>query len=199
MARAERAKEKPSRENIRLESPGAIRALAHAARLAVVDELYHGSERTASELAQLTNLSPSAMSYHLRALERWGIVERGEGRADARERPWRAAGRSLSVVSDRDSAAAAEVIAAGYLEHLGDELRRWRRAARDERSTWKDAGVRRSFLWLTEEEFGALASELRAVVDRYEEDRDTANHPAESRRVLCVVAVVPQAREEGGS
>src|SRR5262252_1273011 len=74
--------------DLTLEDPGALRALAHPARLAVVDELYQGNERTSSELAELTGLSPSAMSYHLRALERWGIVERGTPRNDGRERPW---------------------------------------------------------------------------------------------------------------
>src|SRR3954462_6178905 len=82
--------------DIKLDDPGALKALAHPARLAVVDELYQGTERTSSELAELTSLSPSAMSYHLRALEKWGIVERGDEREDGRERPWRAAGRSLS-------------------------------------------------------------------------------------------------------
>src|SRR5512146_2234938 len=81
--------------DLTLEDPGALRALAHPARLAVVDELYQGNERTSSELAELTGLSPSAMSYHLRALERWGIVERGTPRSDGRERPWRGVARTL--------------------------------------------------------------------------------------------------------
>lgn len=183
--------------DVRLEEPGAIRALAHPARLTIVDELYQGIERTASELAELTGLSPSAMSYHLRALERWGVVERSEGRADARERPWRASGRSLSFVTDADSAAAADVIAAGYLQQLRDELRRWALVERDETAAWRDAaGVRRSFLWLTEEEFGAFSTELRAVVDRYVGDRDAALHPSGTRRVLCMVAIVPEAAED---
>ena len=44
--------------DVKLEDPGALRALAHPARLAVVDELYQGVERTSSELAELTGLSP---------------------------------------------------------------------------------------------------------------------------------------------
>ena len=182
--------------DVRLVEPGAIRALAHPARLTIVDELYQGSERTASELAELTGLSPSAMSYHLRALERWGVVERGEARADGRERPWRACGRSLSLVSDADSAAAADVIAAGYLQELRDELRRWALVERDESATWREAaGVRRSFLWLTEDEVGAFSTELRAAVDKYVGDRDTSTHPEGTRRVLCMVAMVPEGAE----
>jgi DNA-binding transcriptional ArsR family regulator len=182
--------------DIRLEEPGAIRALAHPARLTIVDELYQGTERTASELAELTGLSPSAMSYHLRALERWGVVERGKARADARQRPWRASGRSLSFVSDADSAAAVDVIAAGYLQQLRDELRRWALVERDETATWREAaGVRRSFLWLTEDEVGSFSTELRAVVDKYVGDRNAARHPRGTRRVLCMLALVPEAAE----
>ena len=97
--------------DVKLDDPGALKALAHPARLAVVDELYQGTERTSSELAELTGLSPSAMSYHLRALERWGIVEHGAEREDGRERPWRAAGRTLSLDPETISAGAADVVA----------------------------------------------------------------------------------------
>ena len=57
-----------------LSDPRAIKALAHPARLAVIDELFAGRELTATECAQVAGLSLSAMSYHLRALEKWGIV-----------------------------------------------------------------------------------------------------------------------------
>ena len=160
-----------------------------------MDELYQGVERTASELAVLTGLSPSAMSYHLRALARWGVVEPGEARADGRERPWRAAGRSLSLVSDADTAAA-DVVAAGYLQQLRDELRRWALVERDESATWRDAaGVSRPYLWLTEDELVTFTTELRALFDKYLADRNAADHPPGTRRVLCLLAIVPQAAE----
>ncbi|MDQ6873629.1 MAG: helix-turn-helix domain-containing protein [Actinomycetota bacterium] len=75
----------------------ALRALAHPARTAVIDELYMGKVRTASELAELTGLTPSAMSYHLRALEKWGIICRAEPTGDARERPWQRKRRHLEL------------------------------------------------------------------------------------------------------
>src|SRR3954451_81776 len=111
-------------DDVRLEAPGAIRALAHPARLTIIDELYQGVERTSSELAELTGLTPSAMSYHLRALERWGIVQRAKPRGDARERPWRAAGRGLTVSGAGAATASAEVIVTQALHHLGEALRR---------------------------------------------------------------------------
>ena len=181
--------------DVKLEDPGALRALAHPARLAVVDELYQGVERTSSELAELTGLSPSAMSYHLRALERWGIVERGTPREDGRERPWRATGRTLKFDPETISTAAADVVAGTTLQHLRDEFRRWAAGEQGETKAWRDlAGVSRAYLWLTEEEATAFDAELYAVVKKYTGDRDAAHHPEGTRRVFCLVAIVPETR-----
>jgi len=82
----------------RFENPRSIRALAHPARLAIIDALATGEQLTATQCAQLTGLSPSATAYHLKLLERYGLAEtapppgrtagsgRGE-RPDARSRP----------------------------------------------------------------------------------------------------------------
>jgi DNA-binding transcriptional ArsR family regulator len=181
-------------DDVRVDEPGALRALAHPARLIAVDELYQGVERTASELAELAGLTPSAMSYHLRAPERWGIIERGEARADGRERPWRASGRGLSVTSDASPSgvAAADLIVGGYLQQLRDEFRRWALVEGDEKETWREiAGGRRSFLWLKEEEAAAFSTEMKAVFDKYIADRDAVRHPDDARRLVCLFAIVP--------
>jgi DNA-binding transcriptional ArsR family regulator len=181
--------------DIRLDDPGALRALAHPARLSVVDELYQGFERTSSELAELTGLSPSAMSYHLRALERFGIVERGTSREDGRERPWRAAGRTLSLDPETISAAATDVVAATTLQHLRDEFRRWAMVEAGQGRVWRDvAGINRSYFWLTEEEVEELSADLRAVIRKHTADRDATHHPEGTRRVFCLVAIVPKAQ-----
>ena len=58
---------------VSITDPQAIRALAHDARLIVLDELFASqTTRTATELASMCSLTPSAMSYHLRALEKYG-------------------------------------------------------------------------------------------------------------------------------
>jgi DNA-binding transcriptional ArsR family regulator len=181
---------------VRLTDPGALRALAHPARLTVVDELYQGGERTASELAALTGLTPSAMSYHLRALERWGVVERAPARGDKRERPWRAPARALVVDADASGqvSAATDVILGGYLQQLRDEFRRWLLVEASEDEVWRELACgRRSFLWLSGAEAEAFSAELGAVLDKYTGDRDAVNHPDGTRRVLCMLAVVPAA------
>jgi DNA-binding transcriptional ArsR family regulator len=180
---------------VRLDDPAALRALAHPARLAVVDVLYQGGERTSSELAELTRLSPSAMSYHLRTLARAGIVERAPRREDGRERPWRAAGRSLSLRGgDRPTdVATKDALATVALQHLRDELRRWAATARSETATWREvARLQRSYLWLTEPEAAALTAELDALLERYEAGRDSESHPPDARRVFSLHAVVPE-------
>ncbi|MDN5770735.1 MAG: helix-turn-helix domain-containing protein [Microlunatus sp.] len=56
---------------VKINDPRALRALAHEARQRVIEVLYAEQHaRTATELAQMTGLTPSAMSYHLRALEK---------------------------------------------------------------------------------------------------------------------------------
>ena len=183
------------RDEVVLSDPRALRALAHPARLTVVDELYQGTERTASELAELTGLTPSAMSYHLRALERWGIVVRAETRDDARERPWRAAGRGLTLTGTAESGATAatEVIVTEALERLGDALRRWAVAEGREPAAWRDVvTMRRSYLWLTEGEAAAFAAEMAALIDKHVAGRNAARHPSGTRRVMTVLAIVPE-------
>ncbi|MEZ2370194.1 winged helix-turn-helix domain-containing protein [Arthrobacter sp. RCC_34] len=88
------------RRQVEISDPKAIRALAHAARLAAISDLYSSQvSRTATELAAVTGLTPSAMSYHLRALQKWGMVEPAESDGDARERRWKAAGTDFMIKS----------------------------------------------------------------------------------------------------
>lgn len=96
---AAKRRQRPEKK-VEITDPKAIRALAHAARLEVISELYSTqASRTATELAALTGLTPSAMSYHLRALQKWGIVVPAATAGDARERRWKAAGTDFTINS----------------------------------------------------------------------------------------------------
>src|SRR3954467_2895209 len=68
-----------------LHNPRALRALAHPARLDILERLNSDGPATATECAEVVGLSPSACSYHLRALARWGLVEAADS-TDRRER-----------------------------------------------------------------------------------------------------------------
>jgi Helix-turn-helix domain len=104
---------------LRVNNPRSIRALAHPARLAIINALATGDELTATQCAELTELSPSATAYHLKLLERYGFAEPAPPRADRRERPWRASGRRTTVDLDSSTpagASAASAVAAAYFD-----------------------------------------------------------------------------------
>jgi hypothetical protein len=86
------------------------------------------------------------------------------------------------------------VILGGYLQQLRDEFRRWLLVEAGEDEVWRElAGGRRSFLWLSTDEAKAFSAEVGAVLDKYTGDRDAVNHPEGTRRVLCMLALVPAA------
>jgi DNA-binding transcriptional ArsR family regulator len=192
---SDRPEDRPpeDRPPVRLTDPRAIRALAHPARLAVIDELYTGRQLTATECAAIAGLSPSAMSYHLRSLERFGIVERAEGAGDGRERPWRAAGSYLQVDSRNGGlgeVAAAAALGSTVLSRTVEQYERFlaRRAA--ETPEWV-AAAEASFgqVWLRPEEAEEIGRKFLDVIEQYHGRRK--DRPADARRVRLAVLVFP--------
>ena len=167
---------------VTLSDPVAVRALAHPARLAVIDALYAGDVLTATQCAQLAGITPSAMSYHLRALEKHGIVLRAEPTGDGRERPWMRAGDVLR--SDLSSAGPGGAAAADMLvDHaMALDLQRLRAAveadlAAGPGSTWsRTTTYNRNRLLLTPDEARSLGEAIDGVVEQFllERRRDDA-------------------------
>jgi DNA-binding transcriptional ArsR family regulator len=81
-----------------------LAALAHPVRVRLLNHLVEVGPSTATECAAIAGVTPSACSYHLRHLARFGLVERVEAPngpgsdVDGRERRWRAAATGLSIV-----------------------------------------------------------------------------------------------------
>ncbi|MGB8652389.1 MAG: winged helix-turn-helix domain-containing protein [Mycobacteriales bacterium] len=177
-----------------LDDPRALRALAHPARAAVIDELYQGHERTASELAALTGLTASAMSYHLRALQRWGIVRPGTTRQDSRERPWARAAQRLSFTSDSTSRTTDRALTEQYVSRLRHDLAAFVEGAPE--PAWADAAaLSRGFAWLTPNELQALNNAVAATVRSIAGDRTADQHPVEARRITHFWATIPTPRD----
>ncbi|GAA2977988.1 helix-turn-helix domain-containing protein [Actinokineospora diospyrosa] len=119
-----------------------MRALAHPLRTALLSYLMAVGQRTASECATAVDSSASNCSWHLRQLQKWGLVEPAPG-TDGRERPWRATQVGLEIGEfEADGATrAAQVAAFGatlgneqvltqrYLDTMGEMDPRWRRAS----------------------------------------------------------------------
>jgi DNA-binding transcriptional ArsR family regulator len=126
-----------------------LAALAHPTRLAILHLLLTIGDVTATQCAEVVDASPSSCSYHLRHLERFGLVERvgsdPDDEIDGRTRRWRSVasgfdfGEAPSTGSPEMVAATAAVISAGidenvrlarhYLSHLADVPEAWQDVA----------------------------------------------------------------------
>ena len=181
--------ESPTR---RVSDPRAIRALAHPARLAVLDVLAAGESLTATECAAATGLSPSATAYHLTLLARYGFAERAAARVDGRDRPWRATGRPPSVdidVSTPGGAAAAAAVGLAQLDRTRTLAERWAVTAHLDSGDWQNtAALTNTDLWLTADEARQLADELDATIARH---RHPTVKKGQARRVRVMNLIVP--------
>ena len=99
-----------------------LAAMAHPLRVALLNQLAALGPRTASECAAALGETPSNCSYHLRQLQRFGLVARAEP-SNGRERPWRAAWTGLRTSPELDGpqAGAAERATRDALAELGIE------------------------------------------------------------------------------
>jgi predicted transcriptional regulator len=77
-----------------------LAALSHPARVRLLNHLMEVGPSTATECASVAGVTPSACSYHLRHLQKFGLVERTDPTdgADGRERRWRAVSTGLSIL-----------------------------------------------------------------------------------------------------
>lgn len=173
--------------------PTVIRALAHPARLTVLEALSDGTELTATACAEQAGISPSAMSYHLRALERYGFVERVESSGDGRERPWRAVspGWRVEALPDDATAEATGALTAVTFDRTLRALEQWYARKRHEPAAWRDASsVHSAHAWLTADE----ARELAALTEDFlaaRKGRTAKDHPAGARRLRVLRVLVP--------
>ncbi len=184
---------KPKSEPVVLKDPRSIRAIAHPARLKVIDELFQGNIRTATELAQLTGLSPSAMSYHLRALEKWGIVRRADEIADGRERPWCQAGSGVTWdnAATGGELAPVSLIMKQFLDELSQRLAAWQQFEPDAPVEWREkSSFSRGFPWFTPAQAMAFSDGVMKLLKELGAQRE-ADADVGAKRHAVVFAVVP--------
>lgn len=188
-------------EAVTLTDPQAIRALAHPARLSVIDALYAGEVLTATECAERVGVSPSTMSYHLRALEKFGIVRRAASREDGRQRPWERAGSSLRVEMGGSADSASGLAATAFLveESMRTDrerlMREAERAARTGDSKWFEAtNYSRTRLLVTAEEARALIDRVDKLFGPYLEDA-RKRRPADAQSVIASVLIVRESTD----
>ena len=148
----------------------ALAALAHPVRNALLAHLMAVGPRTASECAPAVGASASNCSWHLRHLARFGFVERVEGGADGRERPWRAAATGFDfsqVEQDQAPAtrAALQTLAAVQLDEQHRLARRYLRGEDELPGDWRQAANLSTYgLLLSPAELRELSTWLDAAI-----------------------------------
>jgi DNA-binding transcriptional ArsR family regulator len=185
---------------VELTDPRAIRAIAHPARLVVIEALYdQGRELTATQAAQLAGTTPSAMSYHLRALERYGIVRRIASAGDARERPWARAARDLKIRPPIAASSRALTLATSAVLSTAMDVTRERLLTALERVADKDLpngplddaiGYLHTSVLVTPEEAKALLKSINELAEPLQFEHRT-DAPEGAARLTLVIASVP--------
>jgi DNA-binding transcriptional ArsR family regulator len=181
---------------LEISDPRALRALAHPGRLAILQHLVLDGPATATECAEVAGLSPSACSYHLRALARYGFVEEDPSSGqDRRHRPWRARVVAISVGSDPNRPEAfrtatrqlEESLRASFDQVRSQYLNRehaypgeWQRAA----------GSSQDVLHVTPAELEAATAKVQQLLSEYRRLRPE-DRPPGARRVHVMFDFTP--------
>jgi DNA-binding transcriptional ArsR family regulator len=179
---------------VRVTDPRMLRALAHPARVAILTHLAAEGPATATECAAIAGLSPSACSYHLRALAQYGFVEEDlDSAADGRQRPWRC--RIISM--QWDSATAPGLRLAGEIlqETLRAQIDELRTAYLNRQpeypAQWQDVlGANTDMLHITPEELDQFQRDLTEFFGKYRRFSG-AGRPPGARRVAVMLDFIP--------
>jgi DNA-binding transcriptional ArsR family regulator len=183
--------DEPPRLHIR--DPAVMRALAHQARLAILEHLMTSEAATATECAAICGLSPSATSYHLRALAKVGLVEQAPGRGDGRERLWRSTIRGFQVDAEQDPDAreAERELIDAFLIREETRTRQW--LARRQQATpewYRAATFNEMILRVSAAELEALIEQIRELAQPYGKVR-RRDAPPDAETVALLLRAVP--------
>ncbi|SDY61918.1 Helix-turn-helix domain-containing protein [Asanoa ishikariensis] len=184
-------------ERRQITDPKMMRALAHPARLAILEHLNStGQATTATEFAEIVGLSPSATSYHLRELAKVNMIEEAPSRGDGRERVWQSPVHSFQIDLERgddpERRAAEEALMAVYLDRDQARLRAYLSRSRDESQEWHDAaGLTTSTIFVTAEELKGFFEQVHQLIEPLKR-RNRGDAPPDGARTVRVhFAVFP--------
>jgi DNA-binding transcriptional ArsR family regulator len=155
-----------------LSDPKAMRALAHPARLSMLNHLAAVGSATATELAEVVGVSPSAASYHMRMLEKYGFVADAPARTDGRERVWKQVSVGFTIgheaTDHSETRAARDLLVEAIWNDANAEARRALAQVEQTPEEWRDATrFSRSTLIVTAEELSRLIDQIEALVEPY--------------------------------
>jgi predicted transcriptional regulator len=186
---------------VKLTDPKMMRALAHPARIAIWTHIGLRGPATATECAEVAGLSPSACSYHLRTLARYGFIEEDRASAaDGRERPWRIRLLVFEMKSRPDDPAVVRMASRLLVENVWASAEEQRARYQDRKSEypadWQAAaGEIFSVAHVTPAELEELRAKLLDVLSPYMR-LDQAERPPGALPVQVMLDLSPWFRPE---
>jgi hypothetical protein len=181
---------------VKLTDPKMMRALAHPARIAIWAHIVIRGQATATECAEVAGLSPSACSYHLRTLAKYGFVEEDRASAaDGRERPWRARLITFSLEEGPDTPPVTRMASRMLVENMRAAVEETRASYVDRQSEypaeWQAAvGETITGAHVTADELNELRTKMRELIEPYVR-LDPAERPPGALPVLVMVDSFP--------
>jgi DNA-binding transcriptional ArsR family regulator len=174
---------------------GALGALAHPVRLALLERLGRDGALTASEAGRLLGESAGTMSWHLSVLARHGFVVESGG--SGRRRPWKLAAQGQrwdAEAADPEERAAGNALARLVLHRHVRRVEAWLEERQDVSAEWRDAADLHSFtLHLTAAEAAEVTAQVTEVLEAYQH---RLGHPEERPEgtvpVHLLVAMTPE-------
>ncbi|WJY00047.1 ArsR/SmtB family transcription factor [Curtobacterium sp. SP.BCp] len=186
-------------DELRILDVAALKALAHPLRARLLDLLSQYGPSTATTLGERLGESSGSTSYHLRQLEKHGLVHELPDRGTARDRWWQRTEGRFSIGgpgTDLPSTAqqtATQLAGLSVMDSENDLVRDW--MTRDQSTVpaeWRGTSGSVTYVALTPEEYEAMWQEFDAVIDRYRAVRGrVADLPEGVRRVFTQIRTVP--------
>jgi hypothetical protein len=141
------------------------------------------------------------MSFHLRQLAKYGLVEEAGG-GRGRERPWRATAMFTNlpeVAENPDLAVAADLLSSVIAERYFEDVMRWLEARQAEPEEWQRAAqFGDTYLYVTPAELAALGEQTQQMVDQYiDRQAHPELRPPDARLVAYLHLAFPLLRPFG--
>jgi DNA-binding transcriptional ArsR family regulator len=176
--------------------PRVLRGLAHPLRASLLYELYARGSATATDLAGTVGQPVNAVSFHLRQLAKYGLIEDDPDRAgDGRQRWWRPVASEGLRISDKElkrtkeGRAGLAVFRRSALQHWHALVERYFGEHPDDGRVWTSSDVP---MMLTDDEARQCHAEVLEVLRRWHEHgKEPGAGSAERRTYLALALVMP--------
>ena len=175
-------------DKVRTLDVAALKAFSHPLRMRLYDLLKDGGPATASMLARAIGESTGQTSYHLRQLERHGLITEDTGRGTGRERWWQPVGFRFDAETE-ETRLAGQAALQHWSHATAAHLTAWAARQSVEDVRWVRNTVHsESTVAMTREELSALSEELTELITRHVDAAKAASASGEAsdRRTIKV-------------